>query len=91
MDIWIAGKDLMKLHYHLKKDFYRELTLEDVSEKDYNHAEKVFEEHCTDIGDYHDLYIQTDTFLLANVFEKFRDKCIEIIHLILHISYLRLD
>ena len=30
------------------------------------------------MGDYHDLYVQTDTFLLADVFEKFRDKCIEI-------------
>ena len=30
------------------------------------------------MGDYHDLYVQTDTFLLANVFEKFRDKCIEL-------------
>ena len=32
----------------------------------------------TDIGDYHDLYVQTDSLLLAYVFEKFRDKCIEI-------------
>ena len=38
----------------------------------------MFEEFCTDIGDYHDLYIQSDTLLLANVFEKFRDTCIEI-------------
>ena len=38
----------------------------------------MFEECCTDIGDYHDLYVQTDTLLLADVFEKFRDKCIEI-------------
>ena len=30
------------------------------------------------MGDYHDLYVQTDTLLLADVFEKFRDKCIEI-------------
>ena len=28
-------------------------------------------------GDYHDLYVQCDT-LLADVFEYFRDKCIEI-------------
>ena len=38
----------------------------------------MFEECCTDMGDYHDLYVQTDTLLLADVFEKFRDKCIEI-------------
>ena len=27
---------------------------------------------------YHDLYVQTDTLLLADVYKKFRDKCIEI-------------
>ena len=61
-----------------KKDFYSELTLEDISDKDYSHAQKVFEEFCTDIGDYHDLYVQCDTLLLADVFEKFRDTSIEI-------------
>ena len=60
------------------KDFYSELTLEDISDKHYNHAQKVFNEYCTDMGNYHDLYVQTDTFLLADVFEKFREKCIEI-------------
>ena len=30
------------------------------------------------MGDYHDLYVQCDTLLLADVFEKFRDTCIEI-------------
>ena len=38
----------------------------------------MFEEYCTDIGDYHDLYVQCDTLLLADVFEKFRDTCIDI-------------
>ena len=38
----------------------------------------MFEEYCTNIGDYHDLYVQTDTLLLADVFEKLRDQCIEI-------------
>ena len=38
----------------------------------------MFEECCIDIGKYHDLYVQTDTLLLADVFEKFRDICIEI-------------
>ena len=68
----------MKHRYRLKKNFYSELTLEDISGKDYNHAQKVFEEYCTDMGDCHDLYVQTDTLLLADVFEIFRDKCIEI-------------
>ena len=30
------------------------------------------------MSDYHNLYIQTDTLLLADVFETFREKCIEI-------------
>ena len=38
----------------------------------------MFEEFCTDIGDYHDLYVQCDTLLLADVFGKFRDICIDI-------------
>ena len=61
-----------------KKDFYSELTLEDIADKDQNHAQKVFEEYCTDMGDYYDMYFQTDTFLLADLFENFRNKCLEI-------------
>ena len=30
------------------------------------------------LSEYHDLYVQCDTLLLADVFENFRDKCIEI-------------
>ena len=33
------------------------------------------------MSDYHDLYVQTDTLLLADVFEIFSDKCIEIYEL----------
>ena len=29
------------------------------------------------LGEYHDLYVQSDTVLVADVFENFRDKCIE--------------
>ena len=29
-------------------------------------------------GEYHDLYVQCDTLLLADVFEKVRHNCIEI-------------
>ena len=61
-----------------KKDFYSELNLEDITDKDYNHAQKMFKEFCTEIGDYHDLYVQCDTLFLADVFEKFRDTRIDI-------------
>ena len=33
------------------------------------------------LGDYHDLYVQSDTLLLADVFVNFRNKCIEIYEL----------
>ena len=70
-----------------KKDFYSELTLQDISNKDYEHAQKMFNEYCTDTGDYHDLYAQTDTLLLADVFETFREKCTEIYGLDLSYFY----
>ena len=34
------------------------------------------------LGNYHDLYVQSDTLLLADVFENFRNKCIEIYELV---------
>ena len=62
-----------------KEDFYSELNLEGISDEDYAHAQKVWEVfEIRNCGEYHDLYVQTDTLLLAHVFEKFRDKCIEI-------------
>ena len=46
------------------------------------HAKKVFKIfNEKNIGDYHDLYVQSDTLLLADVFENFRKKCIEIYEL----------
>ena len=53
MSIWTAGKNLKKI----KKDFYSELTLEHISDKDCEYAQKVFKEYCTDMVDYHDLYV----------------------------------
>ena len=75
MDSW---ERLHETSLSPKKDFYSELTLQDISDKDYEHAQKAFNEYCTDMGDYHDLYVQTHTLLLPDLFEKFREKCIEI-------------
>ena len=39
----------------------------------------MFEEFkLKNLGDYYDLYIQSDTLLFENVFENFRNKCIEV-------------
>ena len=62
-----------------KKSFYSKLYLEGITDKDYRHAQKVFEEFkLNNLGDYHDFYVQSDTLLPADVFENFRNKCIEI-------------
>ena len=62
-----------------KKAFYRELTVEDITDKDYNHAQKVWRVfRIKNMGEYHDLYVLCDILLLADVFEKLIDKCIEI-------------
>ena len=62
-----------------KEDFYSELNLEGISDENYAHAQKVWEVfEIRNRGEYHDLYVQSDTLLLADVFEKFRDTCIEI-------------
>ena len=50
-----------------KDAFYSELNLQGISDEDYAHAQKVWE-----------VYVQTDTLLPSDVFEKFRDTCIEI-------------
>ena len=60
-----------------KKDFYSKLNSEGISDYDYEHARKVWDVfEIKNVGEYHNLYVQTDTLLIA-VFENFRNKCIK--------------
>ena len=60
------------------KDFYSNLNMEDISDIDYRHANSVFKVFkLENLGDYHDLYVQSDTLLLADVFNNFRDMCLK--------------
>ena len=65
-----------------KGAFYSNLNLEDISDEDYAHAQKVWHVfEIKNLGEYHDLHVQSDTLLLADVFENFRNMCLEIYEL----------
>ena len=62
-----------------KEYFYSELNKEHISDEDYAHAHEVWNTfNIRNLGEYHDLYVQLDTALLADVLESVRDKCLEI-------------
>ena len=61
-----------------QESFYSELYLEDITNEDYDHAKKVWDTFkIKNLGEYHDLYVQSDTLLLADIFKKFRNRCIK--------------
>ena len=65
-----------------KEAFNSEFNLEDCTDEEYTHYQKVIKElELKNLGDYHDLYVQCDTLLLAYAFDNFRNKCIEIFKL----------
>ena len=75
MDSWKRFKE-EPLPY--KESWYSELNNEHITDKDHAHAQKVWKVFkIKNLGEYHDLYVQSDALLLADVFENFRDKCIE--------------
>ena len=62
-----------------KEAFYSELCIEEITDKDYIHAQKVFEElSIKNYNEYHDLLVQSNTLFLADRFKNFRNNCIEI-------------
>ncbi|CAB4010357.1 Gastrula zinc finger [Paramuricea clavata] len=61
-----------------KDKFYSSLYESEVKEEDYQRALKVWDHFkMKTMRDYHDLYLETDVLLLADVFENFRKTCLE--------------
>ena len=57
-----------------KEDFYSHLNIDDITDADYAHIKRVCKDFkIRNLGDDHDLYAQSDTLLLADVFENFRN------------------
>ena len=65
-----------------KKDFYSNLNMENIDDIEYRHGNNVFKIFkLKNLGEYHDLYVQSDTLLLADVFENFRNTCLKVYEL----------
>ena len=56
--------------------------MEDVTDADYTHAKRVCKDfEMKNVGEYHNLHVQSDTLLLAHVFENFRKMCLKLYEL----------
>ena len=62
-----------------KEHFYNHLDMEDITDAGYAHAKNVCKDsEIRNSGKYHDLYVQSDTLLLADLFENFRNMRLKI-------------
>ena len=76
MDDWVK---LLETLLPKTKDFYSDLNMEDITDADYAQAKWVCKDFdLRNLREYHDLYVEIDTLLLADVFEKFRNMCTNI-------------
>ena len=65
-----------------KEDFYSHSNMEDITDADYADKKRVCKDfEIKNLGKYHDLYVQSDTLLLADVFENFQNMYLKIYEL----------
>ena len=61
------------------ESFYSNLNMENIGDIDYRHGNNIFKRSkLKNLEEYHDLYVQSDTLLLASVFENFRKTCLKV-------------
>ena len=78
MNIWMIGKTSLPE----KEDFYSHLNMEKIIDAGHKHAKRVCKDfEVKTLGEYRDLYIQSNGLLLADVFETFRNMCLKIYEL----------
>ena len=65
-----------------KESFYSNLNMENIDDIDYRHGNNVFKIfNLKNLGEYHDIYVESDTLLLADVFENFKNACLKVYEL----------
>ena len=65
-----------------KEDFYSHLNMENIADTDYAHAKRVCNNfEIKKFGEYHVLYVKSNTLLSTDVFESFRNMYLEIYEL----------
>ena len=53
----------------VKKEFYSNLNMEDITDADYMHVKRVCKDfEIKNLGEYHNLYLKSDTLVLVDVF-----------------------
>ena len=58
--------------------FYSKLNFKNMSKEDHRHAQNVWNIfNIENLGEYHDLHVQSDTIQLADTFEQFRTVCLK--------------
>ena len=61
-----------------KEEFYSILNNEHITDEDYSHAQNVWNTfQLQTMGEYHNLYLKSDILLLGDVFENFRETCLQ--------------
>ena len=71
MDHWEKFSEASLLE---KGDFYSHLNMEGITDADYANAKRVCKDfEIKNLGEYHDFYVQSNTLLLADVFENFKN------------------
>ena len=65
-----------------KEAFYSSLNMEDITEVDHRHAKRGFKSlNNKFLGGYHNLYVQSDVLLLADIFGNYRNMCVKVYEL----------
>ena len=63
-------------HLPPQSAFYNNLNMQSLSDDDYLRAQNIWETfECVNFKNYHDFYLRTDTLLLADCFQHFREMC----------------